>query len=653
MKTNRLQLLYFNQLGLILSLICYSTFTLAQNKPETTVLKGSVILNQLGGKGIDGVIISADGANQTKTNDDGGFKLVFSKNPGDPYQLRISRDGWVVVNHHILSGNLPNKLTTQYSKPSPVILAKTKEREQWAILYYRIELRNLTEQNFEEQIAQLEGDNKELQQQRLQLIQDRKKALNQVDEMAKQLAKADLDNADNNLYQRALGLFLNNKTDKALEVLNDLAIDSQLKAYKEQQERLVDTLILKGNMLVSKLDFDNADKVYHQLADNFSDSLSAQLYAGFYFHGQKQFNAAKKALENALKLETTSPSVQGGILNSLGLLYTETNDLENALSSYNKALNLLKRLEKNEQSTYLSSVATVLNSLGMLHFNKGDYNKAFLSFNEALDIRKELAIFDPEQNLPHLATTQNNLGALFGHFGYKNQAFDILHKALKVRRKLAETNPQLYSSDVAMTLINIGNLYARHKSLDKASKAYNEALAIHKNLAKTNPHVFLSEVALVSHNLGELLIQKKSYNEAQTVLHEALNIRKKLALNAPEVYLPQAIISLYSIIKLYSDMGDINKALITYNEFIDISHPLAKTNPDFYLPLIATSLISLGKLYISEQKIKEGKQKFLEAKSIFKKLAIRDPKQFARQAEGVSILVKIIEHYENDQKNQH
>jgi hypothetical protein len=55
---------------------------------QASTLKGIVLTNQLGGKPVAKVSISAPGANQTESDANGSFTLVFPKaQPGDRVQL--------------------------------------------------------------------------------------------------------------------------------------------------------------------------------------------------------------------------------------------------------------------------------------------------------------------------------------------------------------------------------------------------------------------------------------------------------------------------------------------------------------------------------------------------------------------------------------
>jgi hypothetical protein len=82
-------------LRIILLFSSFESLALAQG----VVLHGVVILNEVGGAGVAGAGISAEGANDTQTFAGGKFDLVFrDKKVGDSVAVRVSRSGYVVVN---------------------------------------------------------------------------------------------------------------------------------------------------------------------------------------------------------------------------------------------------------------------------------------------------------------------------------------------------------------------------------------------------------------------------------------------------------------------------------------------------------------------------------------------------------------------------
>lgn len=107
---------------LVLTCLFASSLTLAQ--PATTILKGKVIVNHQGGSAGTNIVISAEGGQQTTTDSNGRFTMVFDKKPGEPYELLVNKKGWVVINSHVLTGHLPSEEVTKHSTPLSIIIAK-------------------------------------------------------------------------------------------------------------------------------------------------------------------------------------------------------------------------------------------------------------------------------------------------------------------------------------------------------------------------------------------------------------------------------------------------------------------------------------------------------------------------------------------------
>lgn len=582
-------------------------------QPVTTVLKGEVILNQEGGQGLGNVAISGDNAQSTTTNTDGSFNLVFAKAPGDRYKIRVNRTGWTVINHHLLKGYLPSNKAAQAGDPITIILAKSEQREHWATVYYRLDFKRKAQARYDEQIAKLQGDNQALNEQRIKLEQDKNTALALADEMAKQLAKADIANVsatssansgldtDNDLYQQALDLYLNNQTDEALALLSDAVLNAELKKHKEQQQKLIAALTLKGTMLVSKLDFTAADKVYTQLANNFGNSFDTQFRAGYYFQKQNQFGTAIKAYEKAMLVDGVTPANKALALNNLGVLYKDVNRVDEALVTFNEALEINQKLAKTNSSVYLHNVANTLNNLGILYYNENNMGEALQAYKEAYQTYQKLAKTNPSVYLPDVAMTLNNLGNLHRTESYMDEALNVFNEALDIYRKLAKTNPSVYSPDIAMTLNNLGIVYYRIDRMDEALTAYDKALDIRRKLVKTNPNVYLPYVASTLNNLGLLHSRKKRMNEALAAYTESLEIRRKLA----------------------------------------------KINPSVYLSDVADTLNNLGIFHVLNKDFDLGKKFIFEAKSIYLKLAKQAPNRFGPDVYDINDTIKIIEKLEN------
>jgi len=93
-------------------------------------LKGMVVLNRAGGGPVMGVAVSAEGANQDTTRDDGRFVLVFPNHQaGQDTRVIVARPGWEVVNAIQLEHRLPVQPDV---RPLEIIICKAAELEQRA-----------------------------------------------------------------------------------------------------------------------------------------------------------------------------------------------------------------------------------------------------------------------------------------------------------------------------------------------------------------------------------------------------------------------------------------------------------------------------------------------------------------------------------------
>ena len=79
-------------------------------------------------------------------------------------------------------------------------------------------------------------------------------------------------------------------------------------------------------------------------------------------------------------------------LNNLGTVQSDLGEPEAAKESYNEALEIYRRLAKENPAAYDQYVATTLNNLGTVQSDLGEQEAAKESYNEALEIYLLLAI---------------------------------------------------------------------------------------------------------------------------------------------------------------------------------------------------------------------------------------------------------------------
>lgn len=245
------------------------------------------------------------------------------------------------------------------------------------------------------------------------------------------------------------------------------------------------------------------------------------------------FGEARTFYEQLIKL---APTVEHQ-LNYADLLQ-RLNDFKKARSLYEELLQEFKQLAKQSPEAYtFYSIVAILNNLGMLLCNTNDLNSAQDCFREALQISQKWITQNPEKFQSAAAATRNNWGNLCLKLGELKQAQEHYEKELQIYRNLAKTNPQAYLPDVAMALHNLATLYS--KEGEEAEKVYQEAFDIYQRLTNINPNAYEINYARLL-TMGVALLEKPTeyLEKAKAILskqaelpeaQELLSVIEKLA----------------------------------------------------------------------------------------------------------------------------
>lgn len=244
------------KLACLAPLSCWlMTVALAQTQ-QGAVLKGTVILNEVGGAPVVGVNISASGANDTTTVAGGKFTLRFpNMKSGEPVEVRVSRPGYVVVNWIQQNLNLPDESNRE---ELTLIVCKETEREIWALSFYRLKGRDAVDEEYEQRIRKLEANNRASADQIAQLQRERDEARTAEEEMAEKFARVKPGDATD-LYAQAMSLFVQGRTADALALLDKEKLDAELSLSEQKvaQARLdlmrtIQEYLLRAELLTTQ-----------------------------------------------------------------------------------------------------------------------------------------------------------------------------------------------------------------------------------------------------------------------------------------------------------------------------------------------------------------------------------------------------------------
>jgi tetratricopeptide (TPR) repeat protein len=161
-------------------------------------------------------------------------------------------------------------------------------------------------------------------------------------------------------------------------------------------------------------------------------------------------------LEKAVKF-TTDKKLLKYLNNDLGLVLLDLGFLDDALSYFDKALNLAKDLRDTKWQ------ANILNNIGTIYQTKGELDKALSYFEEALSLTSD------KENAQKVAFS-HNIAVIYIKKGEYQKAIEYLQKAIEIHEKYGDH----YGSSIHK--LSLGETYRRMKDYEKAEKYLSEGL---------------------------------------------------------------------------------------------------------------------------------------------------------------------------------
>ncbi|WPD23712.1 MAG: tetratricopeptide repeat protein [Candidatus Electrothrix scaldis] len=341
--------------------------------------------------------------------------------------------------------------------------------------------------------------------------------------------------------------------------------------------------------------------------------------------GEERFKQTVGYFEQALAAARTTD-----ILFEYAVFLYEHNAFSKAEVLCQESLEVYRREDEADATTFLSGVAMALNNLAALHQRTQKYGPALKEYKEALKIFRFLVEVEPKKFQSGLALILNNLGELHRVTDNFNLSEGELDEALQLRRIFARENLKEFGSDVAQTLNNLALLHADTQNYDSAQREYKEALELSRSLARIDSNTFIPDVAMILNNLALLYADTQDYSSAMQKYEEALEIRYSLAKVEPKAYLPDVAITLNNLAILYYEIKEYNLALENYKAALQIFRILALDEPKVFLPNVAMALNNLALLHGEAQDIDLALEEFEEALRLYRCLIARKPKTFVR-----------------------
>jgi tetratricopeptide (TPR) repeat protein len=310
---------------------------------------------------------------------------------------------------------------------------------------------------------------------------------------------------------------------------------------------------------------DKAERIYRVLLDQTSDNdRKGDLYnqLGMIKDSQGDYVEAISSYEKALEIhERKSPKNHfnfAASYNNIAFTYYNMREYSKAISYYEKA----RRIWQDTLPQNHPNQATSLNNISLLYYALGEFSKA-ISFSEtALKIYQETL----PPNHPLLATSYNNIAMVYHKMKDYLKALSFYEQALAVSEKILPPNhPNLGTS-----YMNIASLYNDMSNYPKACSFFEKALEIEqKVLPQNHPHL-----ANTYGQIGSMYNNMKKYSEALLFYRKGLEIRKKVL---PPNHSDLAI-SYTNIGSVYEKIRDYPKALEYYEKRLEIKRTIHPPN---------------------------------------------------------------------------
>ncbi|MHA2163304.1 MAG: tetratricopeptide repeat protein, partial [Candidatus Thorarchaeota archaeon] len=348
---------------------------------------------------------------------------------------------------------------------------------------------------------------------------------------------------------------------QALDIYNDLAKENpEAWAFWIDVTRflLVQTYI-KGNRIIEAQEtvdrFLTPARKISELKEDFSRiSIAGNLsLAGLLFTLTDQQEEASTVYEKAVKLldlvkldSTDEIMVASVILNNSGVLCYWMKKYDDAKTLLNRVTALIDIFGESWAAS--EGHSTISNNLALVLQDESKFDDAEIAYTKSIKRLKDLAEKTPTRFLPNFSKVLNNYAVFLQQVGRLDEAMTHIQRTLVFKKGLVDKTPDVFDRSLAASLNNLGILLFEMGDKNGSSEAIDEALQIRRKLVYEFD-LYHADLASSLHNLGIILNEKGNLPASKNAFNEALKIRKKLLKKAPDIYQDYKNLTIGELIK--------------------------------------------------------------------------------------------------------
>lgn len=585
---------------------------------QKTSLHGRVTKSNSGFKPLSTVEVTGSYANTTRTDQNGHFRLICLRSPGDAVELKLKYLNWEVVNTEGLKprlSNHPEQDTLQLYMSSLAEIEANRKK------YYNIADKQVLEP-LNKQIEVLKRQGVSNKDKIRELTEERERLKILINTLSEKYARFNFDIASE-IEKKAFDLFQKGNIKEAIDVIEhtnpekrledaDKTIqfaDSIRSLGMKAKDTAIRQMILQAEWSQLIYDWKKAAAKYEAAVKGDTTRFENVFAYATFLVNRRQYQIASTFCRMALNVASLAED-SARAFKLLGYFYQDNNEFDNAIDAYNNASRLFRAKVSADQPDFQKEYARTLLTLGTAYYDKNDYKAAEDFYRKALPSLEELEKKTPGSVTEFVAAAHINLGNLYLNREELNLSEISFHTGLQLLIQILQTKatPDKRTDSItnlsrlATCYNNFGILYRKKKNMAEARKNLETAIRINRRLAAIDASAYEPQLADSYMNLANLpkprnsLSIKKDIGEQDSLLQLALAIYERLAASEPGVYEPRLASVHHNLGQLYIDKNNA-KGVAYYQKAIAINQRLAQKDPSAFEPKLADNYRSLGIFY--------------------------------------------------------
>lgn len=592
-----------------------------------TVQQGKVVLQNSNHAPLSGVQITAFGAQPADSDNEGKFRLNFSKaSPGDLVPVReIYKKNYELVNEAELK-----EWILSDKKDLLVMMCPAGKIQENKEKYYQIGFNNY-EKQYNQTIKELERQKEQsklTEQQYWEQIKERYDEYNatvkQLEKYADVFARINRDDL-NELEQRAFLLIDEGKLDEAIrlyeeeKLLQKLGQQLELKEILEDEiedfipslQRYVEILIFaSGSENLNK-----ADEILKLIAMATPKNFENQVAYSVFLKERVDYIKAVEWAEKALQVAQTQADI-AKIHLELGELYNIQNDFEKSQTYLNSGSKIYLSLAKKVSPAFYTNYVYATYQRAYLQYQLAHSYFDIPMIDEAIKLCRQ-GLKAQENEIDNKSTDY-----LYNRF--------LLLDCLAISKQLKGAFKMKSKEDLAKVDTEVEELY-------------KETLEIIAKLSEKDFYKYANVYSLLLNNTANFYWQTKEYEKAARYLLQSKDIQTKL-MEKDVMAAKNGLSIIYgSLGNTYVELGKFDLAEEYYTKRILLGEELAEMNPYAFYPKLAESYLGTAIFYEKTQQYDRGLQYALRSLEIYDKIG-SDAEQYSVLKRAV--VLKLVDLYE-------